>query len=72
MPAVSHSQQTDNIVSLLEVIASQIEGALHETDTPATTLVEAAHSMSGATQIIARCLSCLFESVAPCRIYVVR
>jgi hypothetical protein len=66
-PAVSHSQQTENIVSLLEVIASQIERALHETDAPATTLVEAAHSMSGATQIIARCLADF--SGSPARVF---
>ena len=66
-PAVSHSQQTDNIVSLLEVITSQVEGAMHETDAPAATLVEAAHSMSEATQIIARCLSDF--SGSPARVF---
>jgi hypothetical protein len=66
-PAVSHSQQTDNIVSLLEVIVSQIEGALQETNAPAATLVEATHSMSGATQIIARCLSDF--SGSPARVF---
>jgi hypothetical protein len=66
-PAVSHSQQTDNIVSLLEVIVSQIEGALQETSAPAATLVEATHSMNGATQIIARCLSDF--SGSPARVF---
>ena len=66
-PAVSHSQQTDNIVSLLEVIVSQIETAMRETDAPAATLVETAHSMSGATQIIARCLSDF--SGSPARVF---
>lgn len=66
-PAVSHDQQTENIVSLLGVIASQIERALHETNAPASTLVEAAHSMSGATQIIARCLADF--SGSPARVF---
>jgi hypothetical protein len=60
-------QQTDNVVALLGVITSQIQAALHETDAPASTLVEAVHSMSGATQIIARCLADF--SGSPARVF---
>jgi hypothetical protein len=63
----SHAQQADHVVSLLGVIASQIEAALHETNAPAATLVEAAHSLGGATQTIARCL---FDfSGSPARVF---
>jgi hypothetical protein len=55
-PNAPHSQQADYVVSLLGVIASQIEAALLETNAPAATLVETAYSMSTATQTIARCL----------------
>ncbi len=60
-------QQTDNVVALLGIITSQIEAALHETDAPASTLVEAVHSMSGATQIIAQCLADF--SGSPARVF---
>ena len=66
-PAVSCDQQAENIVSLLQVIASQIERALHESNAPAATLVEAAHSMSGASQIIAKCLADF--SGSPARVF---
>ncbi len=60
-------QQTENLVSMLGIISAQIESALHETDAPAATLVEAAHSMSTATQTIARCL---FDfSGSPARVF---
>lgn len=66
-PDASHLEQTDNVAALLDVIVSQIETAMHETDAPAATLVETAHSMSGATQIIARCL---FDfSGSPARVF---
>jgi hypothetical protein len=66
-PNALHSQQTDNVVSLLAVIASQIEAALIETNAPAATLVETAHSMSRATQTVARCL---FDfSGSPARVF---
>lgn len=55
-PDTLPSPQTDKLVAMLGVIAAQIEAALHETDAPAATLVEAAHSMNTATQTIARCL----------------
>jgi hypothetical protein len=62
-----HGQQTDQLVSMLGVIASQIEAALHQTDAPAATLVETAHSMGNATQTIARCL---FDfSGSPARVF---
>jgi hypothetical protein len=60
-------QQGDNIVELLGIITSQVEVALHETDAPASTLVEAVHSMSGATQIIAQCLADF--SGSPARVF---
>jgi len=44
-------------VALLGVITAQIETALKETNAPATTLVETAHSMSDATQVLARCIA---------------
>jgi hypothetical protein len=63
----SHLEQTDNVVALLGVIVSQIQSALHETDVPAATLVETVHSMSGATQTVARCL---FDfSGSPARVF---
>jgi hypothetical protein len=60
-------QQRDNIVELLGIITSQVEVALHETDAPASTLVEAVHSMSGATQTIAQCLADF--SGSPARVF---
>ncbi len=60
-------QQAHDVVALLGVITSQIEVALQETNAPASTLVEAVHSMSGATQIIARCLSDF--SGSPARVF---
>jgi hypothetical protein len=66
-PDVLQSSQTENLVSMLGIIASQIEAALHETDAPAATLVETAHSMGKATQTIARCL---FDfSGSPARVF---
>jgi hypothetical protein len=66
-PNALHSQQTDNVVSLLGVIASQIEAALLETNAPAATLVQTAHSLTSATQTIARCL---FDfSGSPARVF---
>ena len=66
-PDSSHTQQTDELVSMLGVIAaSQIE-PLHETDAPAATLVETAHAMGKATQTITRCL---FDfSGSPARVF---
>jgi hypothetical protein len=64
-PITAH--QDDELVSMLRVIASQIEAALQETNAPATTLVETAHAMSNATQIVARCL---FDfSGSPARVF---
>jgi hypothetical protein len=61
------SQGMETLVSILGVISAQIEGALHETDAPAAILVETAHSMSTATQTIARCL---FDfSGSPARVF---
>jgi len=60
-------QQTDNVVALLGVITSQIEVALQESNVPASTLVEAVHSMSGATQTIAQCLADF--SGSPARVF---
>jgi hypothetical protein len=60
-------QQRENIVELLGIITSQVEVALHETDAPASTLVEAVHSMSGATQTIAQCLADF--SGSPARVF---
>ena len=59
--------EIENLVSMLGVIAAQIESALHETDAPAAVLVETAHTMSTATQTIARCL---FDfSGSPARVF---
>jgi hypothetical protein len=66
-PDAPHLEQTDNVAALLDVIVSQIETAMHETDAPAATLVETAHSLSGATQTIARCLSDF--SGSPARVF---
>jgi hypothetical protein len=60
-------QQRENIVELLGIITSQVEVALHETDAPASTLVEAVHSMSGATQTISQCLADF--SGSPARVF---
>ncbi len=60
-------RHSDNVVELLGVITSQIKVALHESDAPASTLVEAVHSMSGATQIIAQCLADF--SGSPARVF---
>jgi hypothetical protein len=55
-PDASPSLPTDDLVSMLGVIGSQIEAALHETDAPAAVLVETAHSMGKATETLARCI----------------
>ena len=55
-PDAPPSRQTDDLVSMLGVIGSQIEAALHETDAPAAVLVETAHSMGKATETLARCI----------------
>jgi hypothetical protein len=60
-------QQRDNMIELLGIITSQVEVALHETNAPASTLVEAVHSMSGATQTIAQCLADF--SGSPARVF---
>ena len=60
-------QQRDNIVALLGIITSQIEVALQESNAPASTLVQAVHSMSGATQTIAQCLADF--SGSPARVF---
>ena len=60
-------QQTDNIAELLGIITAQIQVALHESNAPASTLVQAVHSMSGATQIIAQCLADF--SGSPARVF---
>lgn len=53
---VAQFRQTDGLVIMLGILGSQIEAALRETDAPAATLVETAHSMTKATQTIAACL----------------
>jgi len=60
-------QQRDNLVALLGIITSQIEVALQESNAPASTLVQAVHSMSGATQTIAQCLADF--SGSPARVF---
>ena len=58
---------TERLVAMLGVIASQIEAALHETNAPAATLVETAHAMSKATELLAKCV---FDfSGAPVRVF---
>jgi hypothetical protein len=54
-PAAAPRQSS--AVALLRVITAQIETALQETNAPATTLVETAHSMTDATQTLARCIA---------------
>jgi hypothetical protein len=59
--------QNDQLVSMLGVIASQIQSAMRETDAPAATLVETAHSLTKATQTVA---TCLFDfSGSPARVF---
>ena len=60
-------QQRDSVVALLGIITSQIEVALQESNAPASTLVQAVHSMSGATQTIAQCLADF--SGSPARVF---
>ncbi len=55
------------LVSMLGVIASQIQSAMHETDAPANTLVETADTMAKATQTVA---TCIFDfSGSPARVF---
>jgi hypothetical protein len=44
------------LVALLSVIASQVKAALRDTDAPAATLVTVAHSVSRASETVARCV----------------
>src|SRR5277367_715640 len=60
-------QHRDNIAELLGIITSQIQVALQESNAPASTLVQAVHTMSGATQIIAQCLADF--SGSPARVF---
>lgn len=46
----------DKLAGLLAIMSAQIEAAMHETDAPAATLVETAHSMSSATETLAKSL----------------
>lgn len=63
----SSAAQRDELVAMLGVIASQIQSAMQETDAPATTLVETAHSLTKATQTVA---TCLFDfSGSPARVF---
>jgi hypothetical protein len=55
-PDTAPRRSTDELVSMLSVITSQIEAALHETDAPAAVLVETAHSLGKATETLARCI----------------
>src|ERR1700732_2754206 len=66
-PDFADSGQKEKLVFMLGTIAAQIEAALHETDAPAGALVETVHSMSKATQTIARCI---FDfSGSPARVF---
>jgi hypothetical protein len=66
-PNTPHPSQKDQLVSMLGVIAVQIEAALRETNAPAETLVQTVHSMSKATQTLARCI---FDfSGSPARVF---
>jgi hypothetical protein len=49
-------KQVDNLAGMLQVMSAQIDAALRESDSPATTLVETAHAMGQATQTIAKSL----------------
>jgi len=61
------AKPVDSLASMLAIITSQIRVALDETNAPAGTLVETAHSMGKATEIVARCL---FDfSKAPTRVF---
>ena len=55
-PDAAPPRQTDDLVSMLGTLRSQIEAALHETDAPAAVLVETAHSVGKATETLARCI----------------
>jgi hypothetical protein len=60
-------KQNEELTAMLRVITSQIQSAMHETDAPATTLVETAHSLAKATQTVA---TCLFDfSGQPARVF---
>jgi ABC-type transporter Mla subunit MlaD len=49
-------KQVDKLAGMLQVMSAQIDAALHESNAPATTLVETAHAMGQATQTIAKSL----------------
>jgi hypothetical protein len=53
---IAMEKQVDKLASMLQVMSAQIDAALRESDAPAATLVEAAHSMGQATQTIAKSL----------------
>jgi hypothetical protein len=55
-PIPKQSQETEQIVSMLGVVSSQIAAALQESNAPAAILVETAHSLSKATETVARCV----------------
>jgi hypothetical protein len=49
-------KQVDKLAAMLKVMSAQIDAALRESDAPAATLVETAHSLGQATQTIAKSL----------------
>ncbi len=46
----------DKLAGLLAIMSAQIEAAMHETDAPAVILVETAHAMNSATELLAKSL----------------
>jgi hypothetical protein len=67
MDKSTSASQHAELVSMLGAISLQIQAAMHETDAPATTLVETAHCLTKATQTVA---TCLFDfSGSPARVF---
>jgi hypothetical protein len=55
-PAAAQNRGVDRLAGLLAIMSAQIEAAMHETETPAATLVETAHAMNTATETLAKSL----------------
>ena len=54
--AASQARGVDRLAGLLAIMSAQVEAAMHETNAPAETLVETAHAMHTATEILAKSL----------------
>jgi hypothetical protein len=66
-PKSAQAAESDPLAGMLAIMSAQIEAAVRESDAPAATLVETAHAMGQATQVIAKGL--MDFSGSPTRVF---